>query len=54
MWDTLFVNFLKRAFKHGSLVVHLASGKTLRLGGGTDEPVEVTLHDPPLTRNYLY
>jgi len=53
MWDYLFANFLKRAFKHGSLIVHLASGKTLRLGGGTDTPVEVTLHDPSLTRKIM-
>lgn len=53
MWDSLFASFLKRSFKHGSLIIHLASGKTLQLGDGTGAPVEVTMHDPSLTGKIL-
>jgi len=53
MWDSLFSNFLKRSFKHGSLIIHLASDKTLQLGDSTGTPVEVTLHDPSLTRKIM-
>ena len=53
MWDSLFSNFLKRSFKHGSLTLHLPSGKTLQLGDGTGAPVEVTMHDPALTRKIM-
>ncbi len=53
MWDYLFTSFLTRSFKHGSLVVNLANGKTLQLGDGSGVPVEVTMHDPSLTAKIL-
>ncbi len=53
MWDSLFSRFLKRSFKHGSLTLHLASGKVLQLGDGASTPVEVTLHDPSLISKIL-
>jgi cyclopropane-fatty-acyl-phospholipid synthase len=53
MWDSLFTSFLERSFKHGHLVIHLTSGKTLQLGDGQGVPVEVTLHAPGLTRKIM-
>ena len=53
MWDYLFSNFLIKAVRLGSLVVHFPNGKTLRFGDGTGKPVEVTMHDPSLTRKIL-
>jgi hypothetical protein len=53
MWDFLFSNFLNKSFKHGTLILHLPSGKTLQLGDGIGAPVEVTMHDPALTRKIM-
>jgi cyclopropane-fatty-acyl-phospholipid synthase len=53
MWDFLFTNFLEKRFRLGSLLVHFGNGTTLRLGDGTGKPVEVTMHDPSLTRKML-
>ena len=53
MWDHLFSNFLETAFKQGTLLVHLPSGKTLSLGDCSNDPVEVTIHDRSLTRKFL-
>ncbi len=53
MWDSLFTGFLKRSFKHGSLLIHMHGGKVLQLGDGAGPPVEVTIHDPSLTVKIL-
>lgn len=50
MWETVFLKFLTRLMRLGTLNVTLPSGRIVSAGDGTGTPISVTLTDPTLLR----
>lgn len=53
MWNYLFKRFLQKSFQEGSITVHFSNGDTLRAGDNISDPIEVTFHDPELTKRIV-
>ncbi len=53
MWETLLDGVLRSLMRHGTLEVHMPSGRVGRYGDGTAPEVTVRLHDPAIVRRLV-